>query len=251
MGEAGEGRNVAHNQKKLNEQELLEFRSRFSIPISDEEVVHAPFYKPPESSNEMKYLRERRKALGGPVPSRPTKQPTLEVPTLDEYSAFTKSSEGKEISTTMGFVRLLSKLCKDKKIGKHIVPIVPDESRTFGMEGMFREVGIYAHGGQLYEPVDSQSLLYYKEATDGQILEEGITEAGSMSSFNAAGTAYATHGVNMIPFYIYYSMFGFQRVGDLIWAASDMRPRDSCSAVLQAERRSTAKACSIKMATVT
>ncbi len=151
----------------------------------------------------------------------------------------------------MGFVRLLSKLCKDKKIGKHIVPIVPDESRTFGMEGMFREVGIYAHGGQLYEPVDSQSLLYYKEATDGQILEEGITEAGSMSSFNAAGTAYATHGVNMIPFYIYYSMFGFQRVGDLIWAASDMRAKGFLLGVLQAERRSTAKACSIKMATVT
>lgn len=225
LGEAGEGRNVAHNQKKLNEQELLEFRSRFGIPISDEDVGEAPFYKPPESSNEMKYLRERRKSLGGPAPSRPTTQPKMEVPTLPEYDAFTKSSDGKEMSTTMGFVRLLSKLCTDKKIGKNIVPIVPDESRTFGMEGMFRQVGIYAHGGQLYEPVDSQSLLYYKEATDGQILEEGITEAGSMASFNAAGTAYATHGVNMIPFYIYYSMFGFQRVGDLIWAACDMRAK--------------------------
>ena len=225
LGEAGEGRNIAHNQKKLNEQELLEFRSRFGIPISDEEVVHAPFYKPPETSIEMKYLRERRKALGGPVPSRPKTHPVSAVPTLEDYSAFTKSSDGKEISTTMGFVRLLAKLCKDQRIGKQIVPIVPDESRTFGMEGMFREVGIYAHGGQLYEPVDSQSLLYYKEATDGQILEEGITEAGSMASFNAAGTAYATHGVNMIPFYIYYSMFGFQRVGDLIWAASDMRAK--------------------------
>lgn len=225
LGEAGEGKNVAHNQKKLNEQELLEFRSRFGIPMSDDEVVSAPFYKPPESSLEMKYLRERRKALNGPVPSRPLVHPKTEIPTLADYSAFVKDSGGKPISTTMGFVRLLSKLCKDKKIGQNIVPIVPDESRTFGMEGMFREVGIYAHSGQLYEPVDSEQLLYYKEARDGQILEEGITEAGSMSSFNAAGTAYATHGVNMIPFYIYYSMFGFQRVGDLIWAASDMRTK--------------------------
>jgi pyruvate dehydrogenase E1 component len=225
LGEAGEGRNVAHNQKKLNEQELLEFRSRFGIPISDEEVASAPFYKPPATSLEMKYLKERRDALGGPAPSRPTTQPKTDVPTLAEYSKFTTDSGGKEISTTMGFVRLLSRLCKDKKIGKFVVPIVPDESRTFGMEGMFREVGIYAHAGQLYEPVDSNVLAYYKEARDGQILEEGITEAGSMSSFNAAGTAYATHGVNMIPFYIYYSMFGFQRVGDLIWAASDMRAK--------------------------
>ncbi|GAB5403573.1 MAG: pyruvate dehydrogenase (acetyl-transferring), homodimeric type [Aureliella sp.] len=225
LGEAGEGRNVAHNQKKLNEQELLEFRSRFGIPISDEEVASAPFYKPPETSQEMTYLQERRKALGGPTPSRPTEHPTTEVPRLSDYANFTKDSGGKELSTTGGFVRLLSRLCKDKKIGKHVVPIVPDESRTFGMEGMFREVGIYAHAGQLYEPVDSNVLSYYKEARDGQILEEGITEAGSMSSFNAAGTAYSTHGVNMIPFYIYYSMFGFQRIGDLIWAASDMRAK--------------------------
>ncbi len=225
LGEAGEGRNVAHNQKKLNEQELLEFRSRFGIPISDEEVASAPFYKPPASSVEMKYLKERRQALGGSVPSRPSQHPKIEVPRLSDYENFTKDSGGKEISTTAGFVRLLGRLCKDKKIGKHIVPIVPDESRTFGMEGMFREVGIYAHAGQLYEPVDSNVLSYYKEARDGQILEEGITEAGSMSSFNAAGTAYSTHGVNMIPFYIYYSMFGFQRIGDLVWAASDMRAK--------------------------
>ncbi len=223
LGEAGEGKNVAHNQKKLNEAELLEFRSRFGIPISDEEVANAPFYKPPETSIEMKYIRERRKALGGPVPSRPTTCPTMEVPTLADYSP--KGSGGKPMSTTMGIVRLMGRLCKDKRIGKQIVPIVPDESRTFGMEGMFREVGIYASAGQLYEPVDSQILAYYKEAKDGQLLEEGITEAGSMSSFNAAGTAYATHGVNMIPFYIYYSMFGFQRIGDLIWAASDMRAK--------------------------
>lgn len=225
LGEAGEGRNVAHNQKKLNEEELLEFRSRFGIPISDEEVANAPFYKPPESSIEMKYLRERREELGGSTPSRPTVVPTMEVPELSDYKTFTEDSNGKAVSTTFGFVRLLGRLCKDKKIGKHVVPIVPDESRTFGMEGMFREVGIYAHAGQKYEPVDSQQFMYYKEAQDGQILEEGITEAGSMSSFNAAGTAYATHGVNMIPFYIYYSMFGFQRVGDLIWAASDMRAK--------------------------
>lgn len=225
LGEAGEGRNVAHNQKKMNESELLEFRTRFGIPISDEEVVKTPFYKPPESSQEIKYLKERRKALGGYVPSRPTQHPTMKMPRLDDYKKFAGGSEGKEMSTTMGFVRLLTALCRDKEIGKYIVPIVPDESRTFGMEGMFRQVGIYAHAGQLYEPVDSKELLYYKEAKDGQILEEGITEAGSMSSFNAAGTAYSTHGVNMIPFYIYYSMFGFQRIGDLIWAAADMRAK--------------------------
>ena len=225
LGEAGEGRNVAHNQKKMNESELLEFRTRFGIPISDEEVGKTPFYKPPESSQEIKYLKERRKALGGFMPSRPTEHPTISVPPLDDYRKFTGGSEGKQMSTTMGFVRLLTALCRDKQIGKYIVPIVPDESRTFGMEGMFRQVGIYAHAGQLYEPVDSKDLLYYKEAKDGQILEEGITEAGSMSSFNAAGTAYATHGVNMIPFYIYYSMFGFQRIGDLIWAAADMRAK--------------------------
>ncbi len=226
LGEAGEGRNVAHNQKKMNEKELLEFRSRFGIPISDEEVGKAPFYRPPESSTEIRYLKSRREALGGYLPSRPAEHPRLETPSLNDYKRFTEgTTEGKPISTTMGFVRLLSRLVKDKQIGKYIVPIVPDESRTFGMEGMFREVGIYAHAGQLYEPVDSAELAYYKEAKDGQILEEGITEAGSMSSFNAAGTAYATHGVNMIPFYIYYSMFGFQRIGDLIWAAADMRAK--------------------------
>ena len=222
LGEAGEGRNVAHNQKKMNEKELLEFRSRFGIPISDDEVGNAPFYKPPKTSNEIKYLEERRRALGGSVPSRPKAHPILETPSLEEYKRFTEGLNG---STTMGFVRLLQRLVKDKKIGRHIVPIVPDESRTFGMEGMFGEVGIYAHAGQLYEPVDSDQIAFYKEATDGQILEEGITEAGSMSSFNAAATAYSAHGVAMIPFYIYYSMFGFQRIGDLIWAAADMRAK--------------------------
>jgi pyruvate dehydrogenase E1 component len=225
LGEAGEGRNVAHNQKKLNEEELLEFRSRFGIPISDADVAQAPFYKPAEDSLELKYLRERREALGGFVPSRSTAIPQIDVPGLDDYQEFLAGSKGKEMSTTMGLVRLLSKLCRDKKIGKYIVPIVPDESRTFGMEGMFRQVGIYAHAGQLYEPVDSDLLLYYKEAQDGQILEEGITEAGAMSSFIAAGTAYCQHGINMIPFFVYYSMFGFQRIGDLIWAAADMRAK--------------------------
>jgi pyruvate dehydrogenase E1 component len=226
LGEAGEGRNIAHNQKKMNEAELLEFRTRFGIPISDDEVGKAPFYKPSIDSTEMKYMKERRAALGGPVPSRPTTVPKMEVPRFADYRKYVdRDSEKNEISTTMGFVRLLSQLVRDKKIGQNIVPIVPDESRTFGMEGMFKQVGIYAHAGQLYEPVDSSEMAFYKEAKDGQLLEEGISEAGAMSSFNAAGTAYSAHGINMIPFYIYYSMFGFQRVGDLIWAAADMRAK--------------------------
>jgi len=225
LGEAGEGRNVTHNQKKLNEEELKEFRSRFGIPISDDDVAQAPFYKPAEDSVEMKYLHERRQALGGYMPSRSTSPLRLEIPPLSEYQEFLEGSKGKELSTTMAFVRMLSKLLRDDQIGRYVVPIVPDESRTFGMEGLFRQCGIYAHCGQLYEPVDSEQLLYYKEAKDGQILEEGITEAGSMSSFIAAGTSYMAHGIHMIPFFIYYSMFGFQRIGDLIWAAADARAR--------------------------
>ncbi|MGB0595588.1 MAG: pyruvate dehydrogenase (acetyl-transferring), homodimeric type [Rubripirellula sp.] len=225
LGEAGEGRNVAHNQKKMNEEELLEFRTRFGIPISDEEVGQAPFYRPPENSQEIRYAKERREALGGSMPSRPTSHPKMDVPTLDDFRKVIKKLENKNISTTFAVVQTLVAMCRDKQIGKYMVPIVPDESRTFGMEGMFRQFGIYAHGGQLYEPVDSELVTYYKEAKDGQILEEGITEAGSMSSFNAAGTAYSLHGINMIPFYIYYSMFGFQRIGDLIWAAADMRAK--------------------------
>ena len=225
LGEAGEGRNVSHNQKKLNEDELRVFRGRFNIPISDEILPKAPFYRPPDDAAEMVYLRERRKALGGPIPCRSTEVPKTEVPKLAQFDEFLAGSKGREVSTTMGFVRMLAKLCRDEKIGPSVVPIVPDESRTFGMEGMFRQVGIYAHAGQLYEPVDSDQLLYYKEASDGQILEEGITEAGAMSTFNAAGTAYSQHGINMIPFFIYYSMFGFQRIGDLIWAAADMRAK--------------------------
>ena len=226
LGEAGEGRNVAHNQKKMNEAELLEFRTRFGIPISDAEVGKAPFYKPPESAAEIKYLKERRAKLGGSVPSRPTEHPKMEVPSFEDmWKGLSKRVEGKSISTTFACVQTLIAMCRDKKIGKYVVPIVPDESRTFGMEGMFSQFGIYAHAGQLYEPVDSDQVSKYKEAKDGQILEEGITECGSMSSFNAAGTAYSAHGINMIPFYIYYSMFGFQRVGDSIWAAADMRAK--------------------------
>ncbi len=225
LGEAGEGRNISHNQKKLNQEELREFRSRFGIPISDDDVSNAPFYKPAEDSPELQYLRERREALGGYLPSRSQKKVSLKTPTLKGYEEFLGGSKGKPMSTTMAFVRLLSKLLREEDIGKRIVPIVPDESRTFGMEGLFRQCGIYAHSGQLYEPVDSEQLLYYKEAKDGQILEEGITEAGSMASFIAAGTSYSALGEPMIPFFIYYSMFGFQRIGDLIWCAADARAR--------------------------
>jgi pyruvate dehydrogenase E1 component len=193
--------------------------------VSDAEIAKTPFYRPAENSIETQYLLERRKALGGFVPGRKTRSEPLKPPTPDLFEEFYKGTDGRKASTTMVFVRLLSKLMRDKEIGRLIVPIVPDEARTFGMEALFRQVGIYSHAGQLYEPVDMDTLLYYKEASDGQILEEGITEAGSMSSFIAAGTAYATHGVNTIPFFIYYSMFGFQRIGDLIWAAGDSRTR--------------------------
>ncbi len=223
LGESGEGKNITHSQKKLNEEELREFRSRFGIPISDQDVAEAPFYKPPEDSPEMRYLRERRQKLGGFLPVRNDDSPPLTPPDKTLFDEFLKGTEGRAVSSTMVFVRILSKLLKDKEIGKLIVPIVPDEARTFGMEALFLQSGIYSHVGQLYEPVDSDSLLYYKEARDGQILEEGITEAGATSSFIAAGTAYATHGINTIPFFILYSMFGLQRVGDLIWAAADMR----------------------------
>ncbi len=225
LGEAGEGKNITHQQKKLNEEELREFRTRFNIPISDKDVAETPFYRPPEDSPEMVYLKERREALGGYLPSRAVVVPPFKTPAEELFEEFYEGTNGREVSTTMVFVRLLSKLLREKDIGQLIVPIVPDEARTFGMEALFRQSGIYAHAGQLYEPVDSDSLLYYKEAKNGQILEEGITEAGSMSSFIAAGTAYATHGINTIPFFIYYSMFGFQRIGDLIWAAGDMRCR--------------------------
>jgi pyruvate dehydrogenase E1 component len=225
LGEAGEGKNITHQQKKMNEEDLKTFRSRFGIPISDEKVAEAPFYRPPDDAPEMQYLRERRKALGGSVPSRMVRVEPVKAPLEPIFEEFYKGTEGRKASTTMVFVRMLSKLLRDKEIGDLIVPIVPDEARTFGMESLFRAVGIYSHAGQVYEPVDMDTLLYYKEAKDGQILEEGITEAGSMSSFIAAGTAYATYGINTIPFFIFYSMFGFQRIGDLIWAAADQRAR--------------------------
>jgi pyruvate dehydrogenase E1 component len=233
LGEGGEGRMMTHQQKKLNEDELREFRTRFGIPISDERVAEAPFYRPPDDSPEMIYMHERRQELGGYVPARLTPDTghltPNKMPRLADYektmAKLVSKGPGKEMSTTMGFVRLLSDLLRDKQIGKYIVPIVPDESRTFGMEGLFRQVGIYSHIGQLYEPVDVGQVAFYNEEKDGQLLEEGITEAGSMSSFIAAGTAYSAHGVNMIPMFIYYSMFGFQRIGDLIWAAMDSRTK--------------------------
>jgi pyruvate dehydrogenase E1 component len=225
MGEAGEGKNITHSQKALNEEELREFRSRFGIPISDEDIDDVPFYRPDEDSPELKYLLDQRKELGGFVPSRRSMTSAGKSSEEGLFSEFNDGTQGREISTTMVFVRILSKLLKDKNIGQTIVPIVPDEARTFGMEALFRQVGIYAHSGQLYDPVDREQLLYYKEAVNGQILEEGITEAGAMSSFNAAGTAYSTYGIDAIPFYIYYSMFGLQRIGDLVWAAGDMRAK--------------------------
>lgn len=225
LGEAGEGKNIAHQQKNLEEDQLRAFSRRVGLLISDEQVAQAAFYKPPDDSPELQYLQERRRALGGYLPSRKVKASPL-TPLPDElFNEFYRGTGEREISTTMAFVRILAKLLKDKEIGKLIVPIVPDEARTFGMEALFRQAGIYSHMGQLYEPGDKSTLVYYREAKDGQILEEGITEAGSMADFIAAGTAYATQGINTIPFFIFYSMFGFQRIGDLIWAAGDCRAR--------------------------
>jgi pyruvate dehydrogenase E1 component len=226
LGEAGEGRNISHQQKKMNEKELREFRARFNIPISDDIIAEAPFYRPPADSPETKYLLERRKTLGGFLPARQVNpgSSALDVPKLDFFAEFFKGSST-EVSTTMAFVRLISVLLRHKGMSRNIVPIIPDEARTFGLDALFKDIGIYSSKGQLYDPVDSQSLLYYNEKKDGQILEEGITEAGSMASFIAAGTSYATHGVPMAPFYIYYSMFGPQRVGDLFWLAGDIRAK--------------------------
>lgn len=225
LGEAGEGRNITHQQKKLNEKELREFRERFGIPVSDEEIAETPFFRPASDSPEAKYLLARRKALGGFIPQRKVEAQNLETPRFESYPEMAKGSGKMEMSTTMGFVRLLSLLIRDKTIGRRVVPIIPDEARTFGLDALFREVGIYSPKGQLYEPVDRKSLLYYHEAKDGQILEEGITEAGSMASFIAAGTSYANHREYLVPFYIYYSMFGFQRIGDLMWLAGDIRAK--------------------------
>jgi pyruvate dehydrogenase E1 component len=224
LGEAGEGRNITHQQKKLNEKELREFRERFNIPISDDVIAETPFFRPAPDSPETQYLLERRKALGGFLPERKVTAPPLDVPKLDYFAEFFRGSTT-EASTTMAFVRLLSVLLRHPAVGRQIVPIIPDEARTFGLDALFKDIGIYSPKGQLYEPVDSKSLLRYRETRDGQILEEGITEAGSTASFIAAGTSYATHGVPTIPFYIYYSMFGPQRVGDLMWAAGDIRAK--------------------------
>ncbi|MBL50934.1 MAG: pyruvate dehydrogenase (acetyl-transferring), homodimeric type [Candidatus Marinimicrobia bacterium] len=225
MGEAGEGRNITHNQKKLNKDELLYFRDRFNVDLTDDDAMKAPFYKFDQSSEEYNYLKKRRNNLGGSLPHRSAKSQSLGIPDLSIFQEMLDGTGDRKISTTMSYVRLLTLLTKDKTIGKNIVPIIPDEARTFGMDPLFRQLGIYAHKGQLYDPVDSDQFLYYKEAKDGQILEEGINEAGAISSFIAAGTSYSNHGVKMIPLYIYYSMFGFQRIWDFIWAAGDMRAR--------------------------
>ena len=225
MGNAGEGMNITHSQKKMGETALKAFRDRFNIPISDDQIAAAPFYKPTPDSPEMQYLHERREALGGPLPARRVDAKPLKVPDLDAFAPLLESSGDREMSTTMALVRLLTIILRDKEIGRFVVPIIPDEARTFGMEGMFRQLGIYSSVGQLYEPVDADQVMYYREDKKGQILQEGINEAGAMSSWIAAATAYANHGQAMIPFYIYYSMFGFQRIGDLAWAAGDLRAR--------------------------
>ena len=226
MGEAGEGKMITHGQKKLGEAALKQFRDRFNIPISDADLGSAPFYRPPENSPEMKYLRERTAAMGGFLPQRRARASVpLTIPPLSVFDAVLKGTGDREISTTMAFVRILAALTRDKTLGPRIVPIVPDEARTFGMEGMFRQLGIYSAVGQLYEPVDHDELSYYREDIKGQILEEGISEAGGMCSWIAAATAYSSHDLQMIPFFIFYSMFGFQRIGDLAWAAGDMQAR--------------------------
>ncbi len=225
MGVSGEGQMITHQAKKMTEDALLAFRDRFELPLSDEQVRAAEYYKPPADSPEMEYMRECREALGGSLPVRRRQAEPLKVPELDTFKSQLEGTGEREISTTMAFVRVLAALLRDKQLGPHVVPIIPDESRTFGMEGLFRQVGIYSPVGQLYQPQDSEQLMFYREDQHGQILEEGITEAGSISSFIAAGTSYSAHGVQMVPFYIYYSMFGYQRVGDLVWAAGDSRTR--------------------------
>ncbi len=226
MGASGQAQNTSHQQKKMSLESIKNIRDRYQLPVSDDELEDLPYLKLPEDSKELQYMRQRRTDLGGYLPTRKPKAYPLEIPPLETFSAMLEGpGEGHEISTTMAFVRILNTLVKDKQIGKRVVPIVPDESRTFGMEGMFRQLGIWSHVGQLYTPQDAEQLLFYKEDKHGQVLQEGINEAGGLCDFIAAGTAYSTHGVPMIPFFIYYSMFGFQRVGDLIWAAADQRTR--------------------------
>ncbi len=225
MGEAGEGQNITHQQKKMGEEALKAFRNRFNIPISDDHINEVPFYRPADNSPETQYIKQRRAALGGNFPVRRPRSAALEIPELKAFEAQLKDSGDREFSTTMAFVRILNQLTRDKKIGKFVVPIVPDEARTFGMEGMFRQLGIYAPTGQLYSPEDADQLMYYREDKSGQVLQEGINEAGAFCSWIAAGTSYSNHDLPMIPFYIFYSMFGFQRIGDLAWAAGDIQAR--------------------------
>ena len=225
LGKGGEGQMIAHQQKKLSEDDLRAFRDRFNIPISDEDIARLPFYKPASDSAEMQYLRERRISLGGYLPQRKTHAQALPIPALEAFEALLEGTGDREISTTMAFVRALTVLLKDKNIGRNVVPIVPDEARTFGMEGLFRQIGIYSSSGQLYTPQDAETLMSYREDKKGQMLEEGINEAGALCSWIAAGTAYANNDIYMVPFYIFYSMFGFQRVGDFIWAGGDIQAR--------------------------
>jgi pyruvate dehydrogenase E1 component len=225
MGQAGQGRMTTHQQKKLEREDLIAFRNRFALPLTDEQAAALAFVKPADDSAEMRYLRQRRAALGGSLPARRARAEALPLPSIERYAEFALQAQGKEMSTTMAFVRMLTGLLKDAALGPRIVPIVADEARTFGMANLFKQVGIYSFSGQSYEPEDIGSLMSYREATDGQILEEGISEAGAISSWTAAATSYSVHGQAMLPFYIYYSMFGFQRVGDLIWAAADQRAR--------------------------
>ncbi|SCW28505.1 MULTISPECIES: alpha-ketoglutarate dehydrogenase [unclassified Pseudomonas] len=225
MGDAGQGKMTVHQQKKLDSEALIAFRNRFNLPLTDEQAISLSFFKPSDDSAEMRYLHARRQALGGYMPARPSASESLAVPDVDSYAGFAIAAQGKEMSTTMAFVRMLSGLLRDKQLGPRIVPIVADEARTFGMASLFKQIGIYSSVGQRYEPEDIGSILSYREALDGQILEEGISEAGAISSWVAAATSYSVHGLSMLPFYIYYSMFGFQRIGDLIWAAADQRAR--------------------------
>ena len=250
MGDAGEGQNITHQQKSMDIESLKTFRSRFDLPISDEEVENLSYYKPGKDSPELKYMMERRNALGGFLPKRKKQGNKLNVPSIDAFSKQLESSGEREISTTMAFVRILTTLVKDKDIGKFIVPIVPDEARTFGMEGMFRQLGIYSSVGQLYEPQDSDQVMFYKEKKDGQILEEGINEAGSFSSWIAAATSYSNSGIQTIPFYIFYSMFGFQRIGDLAWAAGDSRSRGFLLGATAGRTTLMGKAFNMRMVTV-
>jgi pyruvate dehydrogenase E1 component len=225
MGNAGQGKMTTHSQKKLDHEALIEYRNRFNLPLTDEQATSLTFFKPDENSEELQYLKEQRNKLGGQLPKRYSECEKLNVPDINSYAAFAIKAENKEMSTTMAFVRMLGNLLKDKELGPRVVPIVADEARTFGMANLFKQVGIYSSVGQRYEPEDIGSVLSYREALDGQILEEGISEAGAIASWTAAATSYSIHGIAMLPFYIYYSMFGFQRIGDAIWAAADQRAR--------------------------